>query len=154
MELVDGKPLSQLLVGGRPLDPEQARALVTQAADALGVAHAAGVVHRDVKPANLMVTDAGVVKITDFGIARAADQVAITQTGQIIGTPHYLSPEQASGETATAGQRRLRARRTPLRVPGRAAPLRRRHPGGDRPGPHPRRRAATARGDPHRPRRR
>ena len=102
MELVDGKPLSQLLVGGRPLDPEQARALVTQAADALGVAHEAGVVHRDVKPANLMVTDAGVVKITDFGIARAADQVAITQTGEIIGTPHYLSPEQASGETATS----------------------------------------------------
>ena len=101
MELVDGKPLSELLVGGRALDPDQARSLVTQAADALGVAHAAGVVHRDVKPANLMVTEAGVVKITDFGIARAADQVAITQTGQIIGTPHYLSPEQASGETAT-----------------------------------------------------
>ena len=101
MELVHGRPLSELLVGGRALDPEQARSLVTQAADALGVAHAAGVVHRDVKPANLMVTEAGVVKITDFGIARAADQVAITQTGQIIGTPHYLSPEQASGETAT-----------------------------------------------------
>ncbi len=102
MELVQGRPLSQLLVGGRPLDPDQTRALVTQAADALGVAHAAGVVHRDVKPANLMVTDDGIVKITDFGIARAADQVAITQTGQIIGTPHYLSPEQAQGETATA----------------------------------------------------
>ncbi|MEO5651500.1 MAG: protein kinase [Marmoricola sp.] len=102
MELVEGRPLSQLLVGGRPLDPEQTRALVIQAADALGVAHAAGVVHRDVKPANLMVTDDGVVKITDFGIARAADQVAITRTGEIIGTPHYLSPEQAQGETATA----------------------------------------------------
>jgi serine/threonine-protein kinase len=101
MELVEGKPLSELLGSGRALDPEQTRALVIQAADALGEAHAAGVVHRDVKPANLLVTPDGVVKITDFGIARAGDQVAITQTGQIVGTPHYLSPEQAEGQTAT-----------------------------------------------------
>ena len=58
--------------------------------------------HRDVKPANLLVTPDGQVKITDFGIARAAGSVAFTQTGQIVGTPHYLSPEQARGDAATA----------------------------------------------------
>ena len=77
MELVDGQPLSELLADGRPLDPEQARLLALQAAEALAVAHAAGVVHRDVKPANLLVTPDGRVKITDFGIARAADSVAV-----------------------------------------------------------------------------
>ncbi len=102
MELVDGKPLSDLLASGEPFDPEQARLLVLQTAEALAVAHAAGVVHRDVKPANLLVTADGRVKITDFGIARAMDSVAFTQTGQIVGTPQYLSPEQARGESATA----------------------------------------------------
>ena len=102
MELVNGKPLSDLLADGRPFDPEQARALALQTAEALAVAHRAGVVHRDVKPGNLLVTPEGQVKITDFGIARAADSVAFTQTGQIVGTPHYLSPEQARGDAATA----------------------------------------------------
>ena len=102
MELVDGRPLSELLGGGKALDPEQARALVGQAAEALGAAHEAGVVHRDIKPANLLVTPDGRVKVTDFGIARAAGSAGITQTGEIIGTPHYLSPEQADGQSATA----------------------------------------------------
>jgi tRNA A-37 threonylcarbamoyl transferase component Bud32 len=102
MELVDGKPLSELLASGRPIDPEQARALALQIAEALAVAHAAGVVHRDVKPGNVLVTPDGRVKITDFGIARAIGSVAYTQTGQIVGTPHYLAPEQARGESATA----------------------------------------------------
>jgi len=102
MELVNGKPLSDLLAEGRPFDPEQARALALQTAEALAVAHRAGVVHRDVKPGNLLVTPEGQVKITDFGIARAADSVAFTQTGQIVGTPHYLAPEQARGDAATA----------------------------------------------------
>ncbi len=102
MELVDGKPLSDLLAGGQPFDPEQARRLALQTAEALAVAHAAGVVHRDVKPANLIVTPDGHIKITDFGIARATDSIAYTQTGQIVGTPQYLSPEQARGETATS----------------------------------------------------
>jgi serine/threonine-protein kinase len=102
MELVDGEPLSALLAGGRPVDPRQARRLVAKAADALGAAHAAGVVHRDVKPANLLVTPDGEIKVTDFGIARAVDSVPITATGQIMGTPQYLSPEQARGEQATS----------------------------------------------------
>ncbi len=101
MELVHGRPLSDLIVG-QPFDPEQARLLALQTAEALGDAHVAGVVHRDVKPGNLLVTPEGQVKITDFGIARATGSVAFTQTGQIVGTPQYLSPEQARGESATA----------------------------------------------------
>lgn len=100
MEYVDGRPLSELIAAG-PLDPEQARSLVEQAAIALAQAHAVGLVHRDVKPGNLLVSGDGTVKITDFGIARAADGAALTQTGQIIGTPSYLSPEQAEGHAAT-----------------------------------------------------
>ncbi|HEX2892942.1 MAG TPA: serine/threonine protein kinase [Marmoricola sp.] len=101
MEYVEGRTLSDLLAEGRPLDPEQARILVTQAADALAAAHAIGLVHRDVKPGNLIVTPEGKVKITDFGIARAGDGMALTETGQTLGTPSYISPEQAEGHTAT-----------------------------------------------------
>jgi eukaryotic-like serine/threonine-protein kinase len=101
MELVPGKPLSALLRDGEPMPPETAADLGAQAADALAAAHALGIVHRDVKPANLLVTPRGQVKITDFGIARAADGAALTQTGQVIGTPAYISPEQAEGTPAT-----------------------------------------------------
>jgi len=100
MEYVEGRPLSDLLAEG-PLDPERARDLVRQAAEALAVAHAASLVHRDVKPGNLMVTVDDRVKITDFGIARAGDGLALTETGQLVGTPSYLSPEQAEGHVAT-----------------------------------------------------
>jgi serine/threonine-protein kinase len=102
MELVDGQPLSALLQPGHPLDPDATRDLLAQAADALGAAHAAGIVHRDVKPANLLVTPDRHVKITDFGIARAAEGMSLTETGQVMGTPQYLSPEQAQGGTATS----------------------------------------------------
>ena len=101
MELVDGQPLSALIRPGQPLDPEVTRDLMAQAADAIGAAHAAGIIHRDVKPANLLVTPDRQVKITDFGIARATEGMALTQTGQVMGTPQYLSPEQARGGTAT-----------------------------------------------------
>jgi serine/threonine-protein kinase len=100
MEYVDGRTLSDLLAEGR-LDAERARELVAQAAAALAEAHAAGVVHRDVKPGNIMITGDGTVKITDFGIARAADGLSLTETGQILGTPSYISPEQAQGQPAT-----------------------------------------------------
>jgi serine/threonine-protein kinase len=102
MELVEGQPLSALLRPGKQMPPDQARDLLGQAADALAAAHAKGIVHRDVKPANLMVTPDRQVKITDFGIARAADGMALTQTGQVMGTPQYLAPEQAEGGKATA----------------------------------------------------
>jgi eukaryotic-like serine/threonine-protein kinase len=101
MELVDGQPLSALLQPGQALDPDATRDLLAQAADALAAAHAAGIVHRDVKPANLLVTPDRTVKITDFGIARAAEGMSLTETGQVMGTPQYLSPEQARGEAAT-----------------------------------------------------
>jgi serine/threonine-protein kinase len=101
MEMVAGEPLSALLRDGQPMPPETARDLIAQAADGIAAAHALGIVHRDVKPANLLVTPGGQVKITDFGIARAADGVALTSTGQIVGTPHYISPEQAEGRQAT-----------------------------------------------------
>ena len=102
MELVEGQPLSDLLRPGAPLDPEVARDLMAQAAYALGAAHARGIVHRDVKPANLIVTPDRRIKVTDFGIARAAEGAALTETGQVIGTPAYISPEQAEGRPATA----------------------------------------------------
>ena len=102
MELVDGQPLSALLRPGAPLDPAATQELLAQAADALGVAHAAGIVHRDVKPANLLVTPDRRIKVTDFGIARAAEGMALTQTGEVMGTPAYISPEQAEGTTATS----------------------------------------------------
>jgi serine/threonine-protein kinase len=101
MELVRGQPLSALLRGGERMPPDTAADLIGQAADGIAAAHALGIVHRDVKPANLLVTPDGSVKITDFGIARAADAVALTQTGQVVGTPQYLSPEQAEGKPAT-----------------------------------------------------
>ncbi len=101
MELVEGQPLSVLLRPSAPLDPAVAQDLLAQASDALGVAHAAGIVHRDVKPANLLVTPDRRIKVTDFGIARAAEGMALTQTGEVMGTPAYISPEQAEGRSAT-----------------------------------------------------
>ena len=99
MELVDGVPLSELIK--QPLAPERAAALIAQAAQGLAVAHEAGIVHRDVKPANFLVTREGRVKITDFGIARARGAASLTDTGTIMGTPHYVAPEVAEGREAT-----------------------------------------------------
>jgi serine/threonine protein kinase len=101
MEYVDGEPLSSLLRAGEPMDPAAAIDLLAEAGDAIGAAHAQGIVHRDVKPGNLIVTGERRVKITDFGIARAADGLALTRTGEVMGTPQYLSPEQAEGKPAT-----------------------------------------------------
>ncbi len=101
MELVPGVPLSAVLAREGALDPERAADIVAQAAAGIDVAHRRGIVHRDVKPANLLVTPDGTVKVTDFGIARAGDAVPLTGTGQVIGTAQYLSPEQAKGNPAT-----------------------------------------------------
>jgi serine/threonine-protein kinase len=100
MELVEGQPLSAI-IGDPALTPERAADLVAQAGEGLAAAHTRGVVHRDVKPGNLLVDPRGHVKVTDFGIARAADAASLTMTGHLVGTPHYLSPEQAEGERAT-----------------------------------------------------
>ncbi|MFM6982106.1 MAG: serine/threonine-protein kinase [Microbacteriaceae bacterium] len=102
MELVPGEALSTILERERILSPERVLDIVAQTASALHAAHEAGLVHRDIKPGNLLITPDGRVKITDFGIARIADQVPLTATGQVMGTVQYLSPEQASGKTASA----------------------------------------------------
>jgi eukaryotic-like serine/threonine-protein kinase len=100
MELVDGPSLAGILAGG-PLDPAQTMEVVSQAAAGLAAAHGAGLVHRDVKPANLLVSPDGTVKITDFGIAHAAGSAPITRTGVLMGTPAYLAPERTMGRPAT-----------------------------------------------------
>ncbi|PKW26673.1 serine/threonine-protein kinase [Phycicoccus duodecadis] len=101
MELVPGEPLSTTVQREGAQSPEFVRSVMAQAALALGAAHEAGVVHRDVKPGNILVSPDGTVKLTDFGIARALDGSGHTRTGEVLGTPHYLSPEQAMGEAAT-----------------------------------------------------
>ncbi len=101
MELVPGLPLSAIIREQGPMAADSVRSIVGQAALALGVAHEARVVHRDVKPANILVRPDGVVKLTDFGIARALDAIGHTRFGEMLGTPNYISPEQALGEQAT-----------------------------------------------------
>ncbi|MEY9774609.1 protein kinase [Arthrobacter sp. MW3 TE3886] len=101
MELVPGQPLSSIIEHEQVLSPDRTLSMIAQTARALAVAHAQGLVHRDIKPGNLLITPDGRVKVTDFGIARLADQVPLTQTGQVMGTAQYLAPEQATGQTAT-----------------------------------------------------
>ena len=101
MELVPGEPLSAILEREHTLPIDRVLDIVAQTATALQAAHSAGLVHRDIKPGNLLITPEGRVKITDFGIARIADQVPLTATGQVMGTVQYLSPEQASGHAAS-----------------------------------------------------
>ncbi|MBJ7355381.1 MAG: serine/threonine protein kinase, partial [Thermoleophilaceae bacterium] len=97
MEYVEGQPLSDMLRGGRKLEPARAVAISADACEALECAHRAGVIHRDVKPANLIVTREGQTKLADFGIAKASEMTRVTQVGSVLGTVAYLSPEQATG---------------------------------------------------------
>jgi eukaryotic-like serine/threonine-protein kinase len=101
MELVGGPSLAQVLRDG-PLDPGRVMDVVAQAAAGLQAAHGAGLVHRDIKPGNLLVGPGGQVKITDFGICYAAGSAPLTGTGALLGTPAYLAPERVAGQGVTA----------------------------------------------------
>ena len=101
MEFVDGPTLDQLLSKREPMAPEQLMSILRQTAAALDYAHAKGIVHRDIKPANIMIASDGAVKITDFGIAKVTTSQQYTQTGTILGTPNYMSPEQVQGLAVT-----------------------------------------------------
>jgi len=100
MEYIQGVELRTLFVEGQPMGVPQALSIAAQVAEGLGYAHQQGVVHRDVKPANIMVVSEGPVKITDFGIARMRASADLTQTGVMLGSPKYMSPEQVIGKRA------------------------------------------------------
>jgi len=102
MEYVQGKTLSEILRDGSALMPERAVEITEGVAEALAFAHRAGIVHRDVKPGNIMLTPTGDVKVMDFGIARATTSESLTQTATVLGTATYFSPEQAQGEPVDA----------------------------------------------------
>jgi serine/threonine-protein kinase len=98
MEFVDGPTLDQVLSEAQPIPPERMFSILGQTAVALDYAHQKGIVHRDIKPANIMIARDGTAKITDFGIAKITASDQLTMTGNIVGTPHYMSPEQVQGQ--------------------------------------------------------
>ncbi len=98
MEYVDGPTLDHVLSGQPPIAPAQLFSVLAQTAAALDYAHQKGIVHRDIKPANIMIAADGTTKITDFGIAKITASDQLTMTGAIVGTPHYMSPEQVQGQ--------------------------------------------------------
>ena len=104
MEYVPGRSLAEILSERehKPLEPDEAAGIAAQVADALSSAHAAGIIHRDIKPGNIMVEPDGSVKVLDFGIARALDGHTLTQTATVLGTSAYMSPEQALGQPVDA----------------------------------------------------
>jgi eukaryotic-like serine/threonine-protein kinase len=97
MALVEGSTLAKK-IAERPLPLNAALDIAAQVVDALQFAHKRGIVHRDIKPDNVMITPAGAVKVLDFGLAHLAGQARITKTDTIMGTPAYMSPEQAQGK--------------------------------------------------------
>ena len=102
MELVEGENLRETLDKRKKIPVKECLSLMAQILDGLGEAHRQGVVHRDLKPQNIMVDQKDVVRIMDFGIARTADSATMTGTGEMMGTPDYISPEQVKGDTADA----------------------------------------------------
>jgi eukaryotic-like serine/threonine-protein kinase len=102
MEHVEGETLSDFLRRRRRLESAEAVALALQACAGLETAHEAGLVHRDIKPQNLLLTTAGTLKIADFGIARSLDGTRLTEAGTVLGTAAYIAPEQAAGDSVTA----------------------------------------------------
>lgn len=101
MELVEGGTVAELIEARGALDAATVRSILRQTAAALGVAHRAGLVHRDVKPSNILVGRDGVAKLADFGIVHATDGAGLTRPGALVGSPHYVSPEQATGAEAS-----------------------------------------------------
>ena len=99
MEYVDGPTLDQVLSEPRPMAADRMFSVLGQTASALDYAHQKGIVHRDIKPANIMIAADGTAKITDFGIAKITTSEQFTMTGSIVGTPHYMSPEQVQGQS-------------------------------------------------------
>ena len=102
MEFIEGKTFEELLKRDGPMSPVRAIALLQQALEGIEHAHRHGVIHRDLKATNLMVNRAGIVKVMDFGVARALDTDGVTQANQPLGTPEYMSPEQVRGEELDA----------------------------------------------------
>jgi len=100
MEFIEGVELRELLSSGRPLPVMQAISIAAQVAEGLAYAHERGIVHRDIKPPNIMVAPNGAVKIADFGIARMRASESLTQTGMMLGSPKYMSPEHVLGKRA------------------------------------------------------
>lgn len=98
MEYFPGKDLRWMTVEKGSFTPQETVEIAIQIAEALSFAHENGIIHRDIKPGNIMISDRKVVKVGDFGIAAAADEVSLTSTGQVLGTPEYMAPEQAKGE--------------------------------------------------------
>ena len=101
MEFLEGRDLRQLIAEKRVPGLDQKLALIEQVCARVGFAHSKGVVHRDLKPANIHVLDNGHVKVMDFGLAKIGASSGMTQTGTVLGTPHYMSPEQVKGERPT-----------------------------------------------------
>jgi serine/threonine-protein kinase len=102
MEFLEGKELKDIVAAGEQLPPDQVVDIISQIADGLWFAHQQDIVHRDVKPSNIMVMKGGIAKITDFGIARLPNSAVKTMTGLILGSPRYMSPEQVIGKTIDA----------------------------------------------------
>ena len=138
MEYVEGRTLRDVLNHEAPLPPEQALEIIEPVLAALAAAHEAGLVHRDVKPENVLLTDRGQVKVVDFGLAKAISAQTSTATqGLLIGTVSYLPPELVLSGRGRSPLRRVQRRRGAVRDADRAQAARRRHPdpGGVRPRP-------------------